>query len=128
MTVPFLAWLSSWVAGLARRLVNARIGSSRVQLTLVNVWQNTTLGDCDMSEKLVQFLVVSNGELQMSWDDTGLLVVSCCVTGQLENFGSEVLKHGSEVHRGTSTDSLSVVALSEKSVNSTDWKGETSLG
>lgn len=93
----------------------------------MNIWQNTTLCNGDVSKKLVQLLVVSNGELQMSWNDTGLLVVSCCVASQLKDFGSQVLENGSQVHRCTSTDSLSVVALSEKSVNSTDWESETSL-
>jgi len=67
----------------------------------VDVWKNTTLGDCDVSEKLVQLLVVADGELQVTWDDTGLLVVTSSVTGQLEDFGSQVLKDGGEVDWGT---------------------------
>lgn len=54
-----------------------------------------------MSEELVQLLIVADGELQMTRDDTGLLVVTSGVTGQLKNLGSEVLKDGSEVDRGT---------------------------
>jgi len=72
-----------------------------VRLTLVNVWQDTTLGDCDVSEKLVQFLIVADGELEMTGDDTGLLVVTGGVASQLEDFGREVLKDSSEVDRGT---------------------------
>jgi hypothetical protein len=41
-----------------------------------------------VSEKLVQFLIVSDGELEMTWDDTGLLIVTSGVTGQLENLSS----------------------------------------
>ena len=52
----------------------------------MNVGQNTTLRDCDVSEKLVQFLIVSDGELQMTRDDTGLLVITSGVTSQLEDF------------------------------------------
>ena len=33
-----------------------------MELTLVNVGQNTTLGDGDVSEKLVQLLIVADGE------------------------------------------------------------------
>ena len=33
------------------------------QHTLVDIWENATLGNCHMSKKLVQFLVISNGEL-----------------------------------------------------------------
>jgi hypothetical protein len=67
----------------------------------VNVWQDTTLCDCDVSQKLVQFLIVSDGELEMAGNDTGLLVVTGGVTSQFEDFGSEVLKDGSEVDGGT---------------------------
>ena len=57
-----------------------------------------------MAEKLVQFLIVADGELKMTRNDTGLLVITSSVTSQLKNFGSEVLKNGSEVDRGTSTN------------------------
>jgi hypothetical protein len=60
------------------------------KLTCVNVWQNTTLCDCDMSEQLVQLLIISDGELKMTGDDTCLLVVACCVAGQFEDFSCEV--------------------------------------
>jgi hypothetical protein len=67
----------------------------------VNVGEDTTLGDGDVSEKLVQLLVVADGELKVTGDDTGLLVVTSGVTGQLEDFGSQILKNGSEVDGGT---------------------------
>jgi hypothetical protein len=67
----------------------------------VNVGENTTLGDGDVSEKLVQLLVVADGKLKVTGDDTGLLVVTSGVTSQLEDFGSQVLKNGSEVDGGT---------------------------
>lgn len=94
----------------------------------MNVWQDTTLCDCDVSEKLVQFLIVSDGELKMSWDNTCLLVVSGSVASQLEDFGGQVLKDSGEVNWSTSTNTLSVVAFSEKSVDTTDWECETGLG
>ena len=96
--------------------------------TLVNVGEDTTLGDGDVSEQLVQLLVVPDGELKVTGDDTGLLVVARSVTGQLEDFGSEVLKDGSEVDGSTSTDTLSVVALAKETVDTTDGESETGLG
>lgn len=99
-----------------------------MKLTLVNVGEDTTLGDCDVTEQLVQLLIVSDGELEMTGDDTGLLVVAGSVASQLENLSSEVLKDGSEVDWGTSTDTLSIVALAEETVDTTDWESETSLG
>ena len=67
----------------------------------MDVRQNTTLCDGDVAEKLVQFLIVADGELQMTGDDTGLLVVTSSVTSQLQNLGSEILEHGSQVDGGT---------------------------
>jgi hypothetical protein len=93
----------------------------------VNVGENTTLGDGDVSEKLVQLLIVPDGELKVAGDDTGLLVVAGSVTGQLENLSGEVLEDGSEVDGSTGTDTLGVVALAEKTVHTTDGECETSL-
>jgi len=67
----------------------------------VNVWQDTTLGNGDVTEKLVQFLIVADGELKMTRNDTGLLVVTSGVASQLEDFSCEILKHGSEVDGST---------------------------
>lgn len=67
----------------------------------MDVGEDTALSDGDVAEKLVQFLIVPNGELKMTRDDTGLLVVTRSVTSQFEDFGSEVLKHGSKVDGST---------------------------
>jgi hypothetical protein len=67
------------------------------ELTLVNVGEDTTLGDCHVSQKLVQFLVIADGELEMTGDDTGLLVVTGGVTSQLEDFSRKVFEDSSEV-------------------------------
>jgi hypothetical protein len=96
--------------------------------TLVNVGEDTTLGDGDVSEKLVQLLVVADGELEMAGDDTGLLVVAGGVSGQLEDLSRKVLKDGGEVDGSTGTDTLGVVALAEQTVDTTDGESETGLG
>jgi hypothetical protein len=67
----------------------------------VNVGQDTTLRNGDMSEKLVQFLIVADGELEMTGDDTSLLVVSGGVASQLEDFSRKIFENGSEVDRST---------------------------
>jgi hypothetical protein len=67
----------------------------------VNVGEDTTLGDGDVAQKLVQLLIVTDGELEMTGDDTGLLVVTSGVSSQLEDFSSQVLKDGSQVDGGT---------------------------
>jgi hypothetical protein len=98
------------------------------ELTLVDVGQNTTLGDGDVAEKLVQLLIVADGELEVTGDDTGLLVVARGVASKLEDFGSQVLEDGSEVDGSAGTDTLSVVALAEETVDTANGERETSLG
>jgi hypothetical protein len=99
-----------------------------MQRTLVDVGKDTTLGDGDVPKELVQLLIVADGELEVTGDDTRLLVVTRRVTSQLENLGREVLKDGGEVDGSAGTDTLSVVALAEKTVDTADGEGQTSLG
>ena len=94
----------------------------------MDVGEDTTLGDGDVTQELVQLLIVPDGELEMTGNNTGLLVVTGGVTSQLENFGSEILKHSREVDGSTGTDTLGVVALPEKTVDTTNGEGKTSLG
>ena len=63
----------------------------------------------------------------MSGDDSGLLVVLGSVSSELEDLSSEVLKNGSEVNWGTSTDSLGESALLEESSDSTNGELKSSL-
>ena len=107
--------------------MKACCGSGQV-LTLVDVGQDTTLRDGDVSEELVQLLIVPDGELEVAGDDAGLLVVASGVASELENLGRQVLEHRGEVDGRTSTDALGVVALPEKTVDTTDGESETSLG
>lgn len=97
-------------------------------LTLVNVGQDTALSDGDVAQKLVQLLIVPDSELKMARDDASLLVVTSSISSQLENFGSKVLKDGSQIDGSTGTNALSVVALPQKTVDTTDRERETGLG
>lgn len=54
-----------------------------------------------MSKKLVQLLIVPDGELEVTGDDTCLLVVASSVASKLEDFGREVLKDSGEVDGST---------------------------
>lgn len=77
----------------------------------MNVGQDTTLRDGDVAKELVQLLVIPDSELEVTGDDTGLLVVAGGVASQFENLGSQVLEDGREVDGRTSTDTLGVVTL-----------------
>lgn len=125
---PCQSCRTSSAEGLRRRVRNAIEIDAGKRLTLVDVGQNTTLGDGDVSQKLVQLLIVSDGELEVTRDDTGLLVVTGGVASQLENLSSEVLEDSSEVDGSAGTDTLSVVALAKETVDTTDRERETGLG
>ncbi len=94
----------------------------------MDVREDTTLGNGDVAQELVQLLIVPNGELQVTRDDAGLLVITSGVAGQLENLSGEVLEHGSEVDGSASADTLGVVALTEQTVNTADRESQTGLG
>ena len=94
----------------------------------LDVWQYTTLSDGDSSQELVEFLVVSDGELQVTWDDSGLLVVAGSVSGQLENFSAEVFQNSGEVDWCASSYTLGVVSISEETMNTTDGELKSSAG
>lgn len=67
----------------------------------MNVGEDTALGDGYMPQKLVQLLVVADGQLEMTGDDTRLLVVTGGVAGQFEDFSSEVFQHSGEIDGST---------------------------
>ena len=92
----------------------------------LDVGQNTSLGDCDTCQKLIQFLVVPDGQLKMARVDPLLLVVTGGVAGQLEDLSSEVFHHGRQVDWSTSTDSLSVVTSAKETMNTADGELESS--
>ena len=58
----------------------------------MDVGQDTTLRDGDVAEQLVQLLIVANGELEMTRDNAGLLVVARGVASQLKDLSRQVLK------------------------------------
>jgi len=63
----------------------------------LDMGDDTTLGDNDVTKELIQFLVVADGQLQMTRDDTLFLVIASGIASKFEDFGSEVFEDGSEV-------------------------------
>ena len=93
----------------------------------MDVGEDTTLGDGDTAQQLVQLLVVSHGELDVAGHNARLLVIASGVTSELKDLSSEVLEHRGKVHGGTSTHSGSVAALLEEAADTSDGELETSL-
>ena len=90
-----------------------------------DVGEDSSLGDDGVVEEFVEFLVVADGEQNVSGDDSGLLVVLGGVAGQLEHLSGEVLEHGGEVDGGSGSDSLGVVGVSEETADSADGELQT---
>ena len=87
-----------------------------------DVGENTAFSDGGVGEELVEFLVVSDGQKNVSGDDSGLLVVLGGVACEFEDLSGQVLEDGGEIDGGASTDSFGVVGVSEESADSTDWE------
>jgi len=96
------------------------------QKNSLDVGENSTLSDGDTREKFVQLLVVADGELQVTWDNSRLLVVTSGVSCQLKHLSSEIFHHCGEIHWSTSTDAFSVVSLAKETVDTTDWELKSS--
>ena len=56
----------------------------------MDVRKDTSLGDGDSSEELVQFLIVPDGELDVTGSDSGSLVVLRSIARELEELSSQI--------------------------------------
>ena len=92
----------------------------------MDVGQNSSLGDGDSIQKFVQLLIVPNGELEVTRNDPLLLVVPGSVPSQLEDLGSEVLHHSSQVDGSSTSNPLGVVALPQVAVDPSNWELKSS--
>ena len=94
----------------------------------LDVGEYTTLGNGDTGEELVQLFVIADGELEVTGDDSGLLVVTGSVASKFKNLSCEVLHDCGQVDWGTSTYTLGIVALAEKTVDTSNGELESSPG
>jgi len=90
----------------------------------LDVGQHTALGDGDARQQLVQLLVVADGELQVTRDDTRLLVVAGSVAGQLEHLSSQIFHHSGQVDGRAGSHALGVVSLPQQTMNTADGELE----
>ena len=88
----------------------------------MDIWEDSTGSDGGVSHESGKLFVVSDGELDVSWDNSASFVVSGGVTGELEDLSGEVFEDSSEIDWGSSSNSLGVSSLSEVSGDSSDWE------
>lgn len=91
----------------------------------VDIGNDTTACNGHVAQKLVELLIVSDGELNVAGHDSDLLVVAGGVASQLENLGSEVFENSSQVDWSTSTNSCCVSSVSQLAVDSAHWELQT---
>ena len=94
----------------------------------VNVGENTTGGDGDVAQQLVQLLVVLDGEGEVTRHDARLLVVTGGVASELEDLGAEVLEDGGEVDGGAGAHAGGVLALAEVAPDAAHGELQPGLG
>ena len=61
----------------------------------MNIGQDASLSNDNVTKKFIQFLVVSDGKLNMTGNDSLLFVVTGSVPSQLKDLSSEVLQDSS---------------------------------
>ena len=94
----------------------------------MDVGENSSAGNGDSSEKLVELLVVADSKLKVSGHDTGLLVVTSSVSSELQDLSSEVLEDSSKVHGGTSSNTLGDASVLDVTGDTSNGELKTSLG
>ena len=94
----------------------------------VDVGEDSSGGDGDSAQKLVELLVVLDGEGDVPRDDAGLLVVPGGVSGELEDLSAEVLEDGGEVDASADSGPLGVSALPQVPADTGDGELKSSLG
>lgn len=62
----------------------------------MNVGQDASRGNGHISEQLVEFLVILDGERNVAGNDPALFVVARRVAGQFKNLGAQVLENGGD--------------------------------
>ena len=112
-----------------KTIIDSKSDSLRVLSTAIfstvgraNVGEDTSFSNGGVPEEFVQFFVISNGQKNMSWDNSGLLVVLGGISSKFKNFSSEIFQDSCKIDWGSSTNSFSIMGMSEESSNSTDWE------
>ena len=94
----------------------------------MDVGEDTSSGNGDTAEQLVELLVVLDGEGDVAGHDAGLLVVARGVAGELEDLSAEVLEDGGEVDTGADSDPGGVSALLQVPADTGDGELKSGLG
>lgn len=70
----------------------------------VNIRKDTSIGNSGISHKFIQFFVISDGEENVSGDNSGFFVIFGGVSGKFQDFSGQIFKNGSKINGGTSSN------------------------
>ena len=88
----------------------------------MDVRDHTTAGNGSLDEG-IEFLITSDGELQMSWSNSLHLQVLGGVACKLKDLCGQILEDSSSVHGGGSSDSrVGCDSALQESVDSSHWE------
>lgn len=88
----------------------------------MDVRNNTTSSNGSLDQG-VELFITSDGKLQMSWSNSLDFEIFGCVTCKLENLSSQVLKNGSAINCGSSSNSIvSANFALQESMDSSNWE------
>ncbi len=86
----------------------------------MDVWNDTSTGDGSL-DQCIEFLVSTNGKLQVTRCDALHFKILTCVPGQFEHFGRKVFQDCRCVNGGGGTDALTMLDRSfQETVNPTN--------
>merc|ERR1719153_2097014 len=77
-------------------------------------------------QEIIQFLIVSDRQLEMSRNDPGFLVVTSSITSEFQNFSSKILHNRGQINGSASSNSFGIITLAQESMNTSNWKLKSS--
>ena len=119
--------LLSLLLGLLGLVLTFLLGLLFRKKYLVDVGENTASSDGHTAHKLVEFLIVANGQLDVAGDDALALVVGGSVSSELKKLSDHVLEYRGHVHGGTGTNALSNTHVLHETVDTTNGEHQVGL-
>lgn len=55
---------------------------------LMDIRKDTSIGNSHMCQQFTQLFIIPDGQLDVSWNDSGLLVITSSITSQLKNLST----------------------------------------
>jgi hypothetical protein len=89
------------------------------QQDFVDVRHDTSGSNGDVSKELVQFFIVPDRQHDVTRRNSRFLVITCRIPCKLQNFHSQVLQNCGKEHWCASTNTISISALTEETMQTT---------